>query len=509
MAISVNASAESQLLHAAATVNCPKCGNSIPITEALSQQAREQVSRDFELRRRELEQQLAERERKVQATREEIDSARAKLNEEVSARVQTEKAAISIALRKEIDTQKRHELTALQEQLDRKAKLIEEANAKQADLMQQKSVLEEKERKFKLELQEQLEAARAKAQGELTERLEKEKTEMAARLRREMELQQGTQLAALKEQLASRDKQIKESNEKELELLRQKGELETQKNNLQLEVARQLDAERGKVAEQARTQALEEARLKMLEKDKLADDLRKQIETLQQKATQGSVQVQGEVLELDFEAKLRAEFPFDDISPVSTGQRGADVRQVVRTSATNLCGTILWEAKRTRTWSAQWIPKLKADQREAKAELAVIVTQALPKEVASFGCVDGIWVCDFESALPLALCLRQQVLQVSAARQSETGKVGKMEDLYKYMTSTEFVQQITAMAEAFRAMSADLEAERNAMEKIWAKREKQLRAAARSAVRLYGSVQAVTGAAALPDIPVLALPAGE
>src|SRR5207253_9374805 len=121
----------------------------------------------------------------------------------------------------------------------------------------------------------------------------------------------------------------------------------------------------------------------------------------------------------------------------------------------------------------------------AKAELAVIVTQALPKEISSFGCADGIWVTDFESALPLALCLRQQLVQVAAVRQAETGKHGKMEELYAYMTSAQFIQQVTALADAFKAMATDLESERNAMERIWAKREKQIRLAVGSTMRLY------------------------
>jgi hypothetical protein len=498
-----------EISSAISAVNCPKCGAAIPITEALSHQAREQVSRDFELKRQQMEQQFAERERKLEGARDEIEKARAKMDEELKSRLQAERSVMVEGVRRELEAQKGHELTALQEQLARKTKQMEEANEKQLQLLRQKADLEDRERALKLETQKELDAVRGKVQHEVAVRLEKEKADIAVRIRQEIETGQANELKLLKEQLAQRSKQIDEANKKQLDLLREKADLEDQKRALDLTVAQQLSAERANIAEQARAQALDESRLKLAEKEKLTDDLRKQIETLQQKATQGSVQAQGEVLELDFEAKLRAEFPFDEIAPVSTGQRGADVRQVVRTSPTNICGTVLWEMKRTRAWSAGWIPKLKTDQREAKAEIAVIVTQTLPKEVAAFGCVDGVWVSDFESALPLGLCLRQQLVQVSAVRQAENGKVGKMEELYKYMTSTEFVQQILAMVDAFKAMSADLDAERNALEKIWAKREKQLRSAARATVRLYGSVQAVTGAAALPDIPALALPSGD
>jgi hypothetical protein len=474
-----------------AAVNCPKCGASIPITEALSQQ----VNHEYELKRQQLESSIAERERK--------------LDEELSDRLQKERVDLTVTLRREIDAQKGIELTALQEQLTRKEKLIEESNQKQLELARQKADLEDKERALKAELQQQLELGKAKLDAELATRLEKEKAGIVAKLRQELDGQKKSELAALQELLATRNKQIEEASAKELQWLRQKAELEDQKRNLTLEVERQLAAERGKVADQARAAALEESRLKLAEKDKQADELRRQIETLQQKATQGSVQTQGEVLELDFESRLRAQFPFDDISPIATGQRGADVRQVVRTSAENVCGSILWEAKRTRNWSQQWIAKLKSDQRDEQAEIAVIVTQALPREIESFGCVEGIWVSDFASAFPLALALRQGLVGMAAIRQAEAGKQGKMEQMYSFLTSAEFRQRISAIVEAYCAMQKDLETERNAMERIWAKREKQLKLAIQSTYNLFGSVQGILGSSALPDVPALALPVGE
>lgn len=507
MAISTKAPSDATAVLAAVT--CPKCGSSIPITEALSQQARDQVGREYELKRQALEKDFSERERKVNESRAEIESAKAKLNEEVAARLTAEKAQMTATLRKELDAQKAHELTALKEQLDRKNQQMEEANQKQLELMRQKSTLEDKERNLRLEMAQQLDAAKSKLNSEVAARVENEKAALTKKLSQELEQKNANDLAALREQLESRNKQIADANAKQLELLRQKAALEDRDRNLQLELARQLDAERAKVAEQARATALEESRLKMLEKDKQADDLRRQIETLQQKANQGSVQAQGEILELDFEAKLRGFFPMDEIAPVASGQKGADVQQIVRTSLTNLCGTILWEAKRTRNWSAAWVAKLKADQREAQAEIAVIVTQALPKEVTTFGCVEGVWVTSFECALPLAVALRQGLLQTAAARQAQLGKAGKMEQLYEYLTGAEFRQKIEGIVDAFTNMRKDLEAERTAMERIWAKREKQLRMALDSTAKLYGDVQGVLGSAALPDVATLALPAAE
>jgi hypothetical protein len=222
-------------------------------------------------------------------------------------------------------------------------------------------------------------------------------------------------------------------------------------------------------------------------------------------AEQGSMQLQGEVLELDIENQLRTAFVHDLVEEVSKGIRGADVQHSVRTNSGNACGMILWETKRTKNWSGGWIDKLKEDMRASKAELAVLVSQILPDGVKHFGLVDGVWVCDYISALPLAAALRSGLINAAMARLAETGKAGKMEELYAYLCSHEFRQHIEAVVESFVAMQDDLLRERRAMEKAWGAREKQITRAIQHTAQLYGSIQGIAGSAALPEIKTLQL----
>jgi hypothetical protein len=243
----------------------------------------------------------------------------------------------------------------------------------------------------------------------------------------------------------------------------------------------------------------------MAEKEKLIAEMQKQIASLNQKVEQGSQQLQGEVLELDLEAQLRAEFPHDHIEPVPKGMRGADILHHVFTSTGQECGTIIWEAKRTKGWNNGWTAKLKEDQRTAKAELAVIVSVALPDTIRNFGVVDNVWLCDRVSMLALATALRQGLVGAATARLAETGKQGKMEELYQYLCSTEFRQHVEGLVESFVELQKELGKERRAMEKIWAAREKQITRAIRHTALLYGSIQGIAGGGALPEIKQLQL----
>jgi hypothetical protein len=313
----------------------------------------------------------------------------------------------------------------------------------------------------------------------------------------------------LQAQLAEQKQQLEVARAAELDLRKKQRELEQQKQALQLEVARTLDEERGKICEAAKLQAAEEQQFRLAEKEKLIGDLQKQIASLKQKAEQGSVQLQGEVLELALEDHLGNEFIYDVIEPVAKGQRGADVLQRVRTNSGLDCGVILWETKRAKAWGKDWPAKLKEDQRAAKAELAVIVSQTLPPGCRTFGQVDGVWVCDFACVLPLAAALRQGLIGMAAARQAETGKQTKMEQLYRYLAGTEFRQRVEALVEAFVAMKKDLDDEKRAFTKRWAAREKQIEGAITHTAMLYGGIQGIVGQNALPDIKPLQLPFSE
>ena len=220
------------------------------------------------------------------------------------------------------------------------------------------------------------------------------------------------------------------------------------------------------------------------------------------------METQGEVLEQDFEAQLRSFFVYDDIQPVPKGIRGADLIQTVRSPLGAGCGVLLWEAKNTKAWNAQWIPKLKEDMIEIRAAIAILVTVVLPDGVGRFGLVDGVWVSDPLSAIPLAAALRQQLLVVDRERQSSVGKNEKMELLYQYLAGTEFKQKIEGIVEAFTTMQEQLNTERRAMERQWKQRGKQIERVVKNTVGLYGDMQGIIGGQ-IPTIPALELDAGE
>jgi hypothetical protein len=312
----------------------------------------------------------------------------------------------------------------------------------------------------------------------------------------------------LKEQLEEKTKNLEEAQKHELALRKKQRELEEKEKKLELELSRKMDDERQKIIEKASQGFEEKHRLKDAEKDKQLNDMKTQIDELKRKAEQGSQQMQGEVLELELEESLKEEFPFDDIEPVAKGIRGGDIIQIVKTQSGRICGKILWETKRTKTWSDSWIQKLKDDQREAKADMAILASESLPKGFHHFRQISGVWVTDIISAVSLALALRVVLIQVAREREVQVGKKEKMEIAYNYLTGSEFRNRVEAIVESFIAMKEDLEAERRAMQKIWAKREKQIERVISNTAGMHGDLQEIAGAS-LPAIKTLKLPADD
>ena len=196
---------------------------------------------------------------------------------------------------------------------------------------------------------------------------------------------------------------------------------------------------------------------------------------------------------MELEALLAAKFPRDTIEPVPKGEFGGDVLQRVIGPLNQVCGTILWECKRTKNWSDGWLPKLREDQRAAKAEIAVIISQALPKEVESFDLVDGVWVADPKFALPMAMSLRQTLIEVASVRQASEGQQTKMEMVYGYLTGPRFRQRVQAIVEAFSSMKEDLDREKKVITRQWAKREEQIDRVMQATVGMYGDLQGIAG----------------
>jgi len=301
------------------------------------------------------------------------------------------------------------------------------------------------------------------------------------------------ELAELQEVLEQRNVKLAEAQKAQAELVRKQRELDDAKRELELTVETRVQESLAVTREQARKEAEESMRLRVAEKDQTILSMQKKIEELKQKAEQGSQQMQGEVQELELENLLRAKFPFDAIEPVPKGEFGGDVLQRVAGSGGQPSGTILWETKRTRNWSDGWLIKLREDQRTAKAEIAVIVSQALPKGVESFEMIDGVWVTHPRAALPVAAILRQTLLDVALARQSSEGQQTKTEMIYQYLTGPRFRHRVEAIVEAFSTMQEDLDRERKAIMKQWAKREAQIERVMGATVGMYGDLQGIAG----------------
>ena len=242
----------------------------------------------------------------------------------------------------------------------------------------------------------------------------------------------------------------------------------------------------------ARNEAEEELALKVTEKELQITSMQKTIEELKRKSEQGSQQLQGEAQELRLEDVLRQKFIYDTITQIAKGERGGDVLQRVISNGKD-CGAILWESKRTKNWSGAWLAKLREDMIEAKADIAVLATQAMPPEIKTFGFLDGVYVTSFENTEPVALILRHTLIEVSNARMASEGFATKTELLYQYLTGPRFRQRIGAIVEAFTIMKEDLDKERRAISKQWEKREKQIENLMFATTGMYGDLQGIAG----------------
>ena len=278
----------------------------------------------------------------------------------------------------------------------------------------------------------------------------------------------------LTEILKSRELKLAEAQESQASTLKKQRELDDAMRELNLTVEKKVQDGIAEVRETTKREVDESYKLKVAEKDLMLASMQQKIEELKQKAEQGSQQLQGEVQELEIEALLRAKFPFDNIAPVPKGEFGGDALHTVINPAGQNCGTIIWETKRTRNWSDAWLTKLRDDQRSAKADMCILVTQALPKGIASFDVVEGVWVTSVSAALSVAAALRHTLLEVNSARQVSEGLQTKSEMVYQYLTGARFKQRVEAIVEAFSSMQDDLDKERKVITKQWAKRQEQI-----------------------------------
>lgn len=294
---------------------------------------------------------------------------------------------------------------------------------------------------------------------------------------------------------------LKLAGQKELEFLKKEQELKNRAEEIELEIQRKMQNERNLIIEQIKKQETEknllketEHQLRIKEFEKQLEDQKKLVEEMRRKAQQGSMQLQGEVQELILEEILRVTFPFDEIGEVGKGVRGADCIQVVRNRFGQACGKIIYESKRTKDFANDWIDKLKKDMRKEGVDVAVIVTQAYPKGMDCFGERDGVWICSFEEVKAVAYVLRDGILKLYNASKSQENRGDKMHMLYDYLTGTEFSEQWKAIREGYMSMRLSIHKERDAMEKMWKMREKQLDKVLLNASSIKGSIEGIAGA---------------
>ncbi len=381
-------------------------------------------------------------------------------------------------------------IAATRQKLESEARAREQQVAKQAAELQLEQAKIAKERESLAErLAQQVKAERARIVDEERKRA----LESVAQETRD-----------LHQQLEERSAKLVEAQKVETEARRKQRELDDKLREADLAVEKKVSELLGLEREKARALAADEARLKLAERDQTISALQSKLADALRKAEQGSQQQQGEVQELDLEAALRAAFPRDAIEPVPKGQFGGDSFQRVVDALGQPCGTLLWESKRTRNWSDGWLAKLRGDQRAARAEIAVIVSHALPSGLANFAEIDGVWVTTPGLAVPLASVLRAGLVETAAARRAAKGQEGKMELLYAYLTGSQFKLRVQAILEGFANLKRDLDSEKTAMQRIWSKREKQLEVVMLATSGMYGDLEGIAGRS-MPEIEGLGL----
>jgi hypothetical protein len=379
--------------------------------------------------------------------------------------------------------------------------------------------LAEKEREFakrEVDLRNSQKAvgrARQTVDAEVAKRLRVERRSIAeseaAKARQALgtELEQRDELLTqLQDSLDANNAKLAKAQQAQADVIRKSRELDDARRELELSVQKKVQESLSVVRDQAKAEAEDGLKAKVSEREAQIAGMQRQIEELRRKADQGSQQLQGEALEFELETSLRDKFPGDVIEAIPKGEFGGDILHRVRNETGRICGTMLWEAKSTKAWSNKWLEKLRSDQRSANAEISLIVSNILPMGIESFDRVDNVWVTKRRFAIPLAMALRQSLIEVANSRQATNGQQTKIEMVYQYLTGPRFRNRIDVIVDKFTDMQSDLDRERKAMVRIWAKREEQLKSVLESSAGLYGDLQGIAGRA-LPEIENLNFPA--
>ena len=329
--------------------------------------------------------------------------------------------------------------------------------------------------------------------SEVIKRLEIEKTRINNELQEKFAAQESDELKIAKAKLKFETEKREEAQKKELEFIKRQNELEDKLKNQEIEIARRLLEEKKTLEEKIQKEFEEKQNFEVMELRKQLDDTKKSLADAQRKAQQGSMQTQGEVLELGLEEMLKKRFPHDEVEPVGKGISGADIIQKVVAQNGEIAGIIAWESKQTKAWVDEWVTKLKDDGHRVKANLLVLVSNVLPKEIDRFGQYKGIWVTDYSSAIGMASALRNNLLSVYSVALANENSQDKAVILYKHLTSQAFINRVQSISETYIGMITALQKEKTAMENIWAMREKQIERISTNTRQLFNEIGAIAG----------------
>jgi hypothetical protein len=439
----------------------------------------------------------------------ELDDAKRELELTVETRVQESLTEVRSQAKQEAEEANKLKVKEKDQAIAAMQQSIEELKLKDEQIAQREQEVRDKEK----QMVEQKRALEQQVTDQVAQQLKAERARVVeeewkkARLASAAELEtKAHELTELQEVLKVRDEKLAEAQKAQAELIKKQRELDDAKRELELTVETQVQQGLSEVRSQAKREAEDGLKLKVMEKDQTIASMQQKIEELKQKAEQGSQQLQGEVQELELENELRLKFPYDTIEPVPKGEFGGDALQRVVSPSGMMSGTILWESKRTKNWNNAWLVKLREDQRTAKADLSVLVSQALPEGIETFDVIDGVWITHPRSLLPVATILRHTLLQVSNARLISEGQQTKAEMVYQYLTGPRFRQRVEAIVEAFSSMQDDLDKERKAIMKQWAKRQQQIDRVMGATVGMHGDLQGIAGKS-IQEIEGLEFPA--
>jgi len=459
------------------TVVCPNCKKEFPLTQTIIGSLEDEL-------RKEYDSCLEEREEELKRKETELDRSMKEFDDNLKVMMEKEKGRMKESIEKETQERFGLEMKDLQAKLDEKECRVQELEEEELKLRKKERELKDREKDMDRQIETMMEA---------------EKQKMKEVLKKEAEESFSLEISDLGERLREKDNAIKQLQDQELQMRKRQRELEDKERDLKIEMERKLDEEKKGIEAKVTEKLQEQHHLKELEKEKTIKDLKDQIEIMKIKAEQGSQQLQGEVLELELEQDLSKNFPFDDVQEVKKGVRGADILQKVRTNTGFHCGTILWETKRAKDWSGKWVAKLKDDLKEAQADIAILCTTELPKEVDKFSISGDVVVTSTTYALPVATLIREQILRISRERNIMKDFSDKKDLLYTYLTGPQFRQSVEGIVDAFVEMKGDLDKERRSLEKHWAVREKQILRALSNLSSIYGSMQGLAGTS-LPPI---------